>query len=182
MKSITRYKNLFLAAISVLIIAAILFFLTQNEYGKMNDLERNQREKEANLIIQQKKLTSLEAMSRTPDEINLISSFVHKQLPDGVESTIFVSELEKLGQATQVTPLSVSVNSTPISNKNKTGATAYPFTMTFSTNFVNLLAVLDQMEKLDRYNSITNLTLSPSESSLNISLSGNIYEYKQTKK
>lgn len=181
MNTANKNKILILIAAGVLVTAAVLFFLTRSEYQNMLDLQRTYQDKNTTLASQQKKLAALEKLNQDSNQMLAIDNYSKDQLPDTLDGSIFVSSLEKLGNSVQITPLSVSVSSTPVSTKDKKGPSGYSFSVTFNTGFQNLLNFLSEMEKLDRFNSINNLSLSPGAQGLGINLSGMIYQYKTSK-
>lgn len=181
MTEFKKNKILILIALGILVIAAICFFLTKSEYDKKIALRTSTENKAITLNNQKEKLSSLQKLNKQPEEVKTAKDFSLKQLPDDVEATIFVSYLEKLGNSVQVTPLSVSVNSAAVENKSKTDPTSNVFNVTFSSDFPTLLTFISQMEKLDRLNTLSNLSLSPTESLLNVTISGKIYVYRSSK-
>jgi len=181
MNTANKNKILILIAIGVLLTAGVLFFLTRTEYANILDLKRTYQDKSTQFTAQQKKLSALEKLNQDSNEMQNIESYATAQLPNSLEGSIFVASLEKLGNTMQVTPLSVSVSSAAVSSKDKNAPSAYNFSVTFNTNFQNLINFLGEMEKLDRFNSINNLSISPGDKGLGINLSGNIYQYKTVK-
>jgi len=176
MKLQPKIKILITVSLGILITTAILLFLVKNEYSNLQTIGAQLSEKSNNLRLAQDKLASLQRQSKQSEEITSIKDICLSQLPQELEATAFVSELEKLGQSIQVTPLTVSVNSTIASStKKKTGPDTTTFNLTFSTPFPNVLKFLEEMEKLKRLNTLSTISLTNSDNQLNVSASGSIY-------
>jgi Tfp pilus assembly protein PilO len=181
MSPLSKNKILILVASGVLITSAILFFLSRDEYGKLQDAKASYNEKQTILANQEKKLAALEQLDKESTEIQQIQASAEGWLPDDLNGSAFVSSIEKLGNRLQVTPLSISVNSTASSVKDKNSAPSYSFSITFNSSFQTLISFLAELEKLERFNSIVNISMSPTDKGLGISLTGYIYQYKTTK-
>jgi Tfp pilus assembly protein PilO len=181
MSNLHKNKNFILIVCGILLTAGVLFFLTRTEYENILTLKQNYQDKNTTLQTDQSKLSTLQKLSDHPDEAKQIEEFSESQLPDDIDSSTFVSSIEKLGNTLQITPLSVSVSSTPVSSKDKNSAPGYNFSITFNSSFQGLITFLAEMEKLDRFNSINDLSLSPGDKGLSVNLSGDIYQFRNSK-
>lgn len=176
-----KNKILILVASGILITTGILFLLTRTEYENVSDSQKSYQDKLTTLNSQEKKLASLQKMDQDSAEVKQIQTYMEGLLPNDLNGSAFVASLEKLGNRLQVTPLSVSVNSNAAGSKDKNLPSSYSFSVTFNTSFQNLTTFLAEMEKLERFNTITNISMSPNDKGLGINLSGNIYQYKSVK-
>lgn len=180
MNSLEKNKNYLLVAVSVVLIATILLFLTNKAYQRLIDVSKQLAAKSVELEDAQNKLSALQRQNRQIDVVEAKNQFALKQLPTELGATIFVSSLEKLNTI----PVTVSVAATPAAGKVKKVKTlpeSTSFNLTFNTDFPTILKFLQQMESLERLNSLNSISLSPSENGLGVSISGVIYTLKESK-
>lgn len=183
MRFFNTQKNTILVVMAILILSGMIYFLNQQSYQKLAELKVQQQDKTTELEAARIRLQTLESQNLKADDINAKKDYVTSQLPVDVEATLFASELEQLGKKLNVTPLSVSILTTPDSPSTKASSLSPSnYALTLTTPFGNFLNVLAEMEKFDRLNTIESISLSPTQSDLNISIGGTIFRLKGSAK
>lgn len=162
-------------AVIFLALCAIVLFLIIPTYNQVVTLKTNNNQKSASLAEAKNRLIVLENLNRKKTDLEKASNFANHQVPETVEATNFVSDLNAVSRNLSITPLTVSVNSTSEKAKNATTLKSSTFNLTFEANFENVIKFLVENEKLPRLNTISSITLAGTTDPLKVSLSGQIY-------
>lgn len=176
MSNLKKYKIFILVISGLLMMIAVILYVVLPEYQKLTDLKAENLKRSLEIGNAQNKLSSLISLSNKTDEVAKQKNYTDKQIPNDIQATVFVSYLEIVGRTMAITPLTVSVNTASGQSKDKEATGRSTFNLTFSSNFTTALNFFNQLEKLERLNSISSFSLGASgDGTLNSSVSGDIY-------
>ncbi len=193
-------KSIITLAIYFVLFAGIFMFILKpsvdNTKKNKKLIAQNQKQIEANFD----EIAAMQKIEKNKAEFDQIKSTVLNYLPTTLDSSQFIVEVEGLTKSLDITMDNFSMSETASvlggnkdntksgddsnssaknSKKSKSGTMQNQFTMTGKTNFAKTLQLLQQMEKLSRFNSISSLDIiSQDDNGVNIKVTGNIY-YEQ---
>lgn len=188
MNSISK-KSLF-GFIGYLAIIAAVVMLVLNP--TLNEIEKNKK----TIISERKQLaanfdeiSSLQKIEKDKEGFSEIKKTVLGYLPETLNSSQFIVEVEGLAKKTDITINSVSMNATPSSvsketdttkKKTKGGTQQNEFSLSTKADFAKTMSFLAQMEKLSRFNSISTISIASVEnSSADVKITGDIFYEQQ---
>jgi len=200
MQSISR-KSLISFGTYAILFAGVVFFLLSPALTDIENNKKNIIEERKQLATNYDEIASLQKIDKDKAGFEQIKNTVMGYLPNSLNSSQFIVEVEGLAKLTEITIDSVTMSATPTSvggakvtpkietedtenktatttKKTKGGTQQNSFLLSTKADFTKSMAFIKQLEKLSRFNSITAITIAPTEDVVNIKLTGNIY-YEQ---
>lgn len=202
MQSISRKSLISFGAYAILF-AGVVFFLLSPALTDIENNKKNIIEERKQLATNYDEIASLQKIDKDKAGFEQIKNTVMGYLPNSLNSSQFIVEVEGLAKLTEITIDSVTMSATPTAvggaktapkteaedtenkastttttKKAKGGTQQNSFLLSTKADFSKSMAFIKQLEKLSRFNSITAITIAPTEDGVNIKLTGNIY-YEQ---
>ena len=194
-------KSMLTFAIYLILFAGIVLFLLTPTLKEINQNKTNIIDQRQQLSANYNEIASLQKIEKDSTGFEQIKNTVFGYLPATLDSSEFIVEVEGLAKKTDITIDSVTMSatssamdkpkettptstdatdkSTPTSTKKANhGTQKNDFLLDTKADFPKSMAFVQQLEKLSRFNSISAISITPTDTGVDIKLTGDIY-YEQ---
>jgi len=126
------------------------------------------------------KIQNLSGLAKNKAEFEKTLQIINTYLPDTIESSEFVIQMENLAKASNIVIDTLSISG-GADSKSSGKVKAIEFSATSRSNYGKVLEFISTLENLSRYNDISTITLSPegTADSIGFKFSGKLYQYGQ---
>ena len=194
-------KSLLTFGIYLVVFAGIILFLLTPTLNEINQNKKNIIDQREQLSANYDEIASLQKIEKDKAGFEQIKNTVFSYLPATLDSSEFIVEVEGLAKKTDITIDSVTMSATSsavdkpkeaapastdttdkstttVTKKSKSGTQKNDFLLDTKADFTKSMAFVQQLEKLSRFNSISAISITPTDTGVDIKLTGDIY-YEQ---
>jgi len=161
--------------ISLGIIAFAWLLVGQPQLDSINKIDTQILSSQSNKELQTIQLTKLQNM--TDEEISTLTSQSHSMellIPDSLKDSEVFAEIENIQNSSGATINSISITHDPTESNDST-VSVYPVTLSGDGDKESVINCISDLQNMERLLVIDSLTLSPSDTNYNFSITGSIY-------
>jgi len=197
-------KSLLTFGLYAVIFTGTIFFLLRPTLSEIEINKKNIIEQRKQLATNYDEIASLQKIEKDTAGFEQIKSTVLGYLPTTLNSSQFIVEVEGLAKKTNITIDSITMSAvsstfgattktttptttdegdkkttTTSTKKSKGGTQQNGFILSTKADFSKSMSFVQQMEKLSRFNSISAISITPTDAGVDIKLTGDIFYEQQ---
>lgn len=184
-------KTIITSVIYIAIFCLIFFFGLKPAISESKTIKDKITSNNTKISANSSKIEAINNITKKQKDFDKMEETVNNYLPDNLNSSQFIVEIEGLAKDLNFNVDSLSMSEPTTAEKaaaakttKNTDKTAIGksqkngFTLSGKTEYASMVDFLSRMEKLSRLNTIDALDVTPDENSLNFKITGNIYYVK----